>query len=74
MSQLLDVRQLVPMERHRLIFETYHRLAPGEAFLLINDHDPRPLYHQFDAEHKGRFLWRYIEEGPQTWQVEISRT
>ncbi|HET7306651.1 MAG TPA: DUF2249 domain-containing protein [Gammaproteobacteria bacterium] len=74
MSKVLDVRKLIPMERHRTIFETWHNLAPGDSFLLVNDHDPKPLYYQFDAEHKGAFSWKYVEEGPATWQVEIGRT
>jgi hypothetical protein len=43
----LDVRNVVPRERQTLIFDTYTGLKPGEAFILINDHDPRPLYYQF---------------------------
>ncbi len=70
----LDVRSLVPAERHRRIFETYDGLAVGNRFVLVNDHDPKPLYYQFDAEHKGEFSWRYLEQGPQVWRVEIGRT
>ncbi|MDE2150523.1 MAG: DUF2249 domain-containing protein [Gammaproteobacteria bacterium] len=64
---------MIPMERHRRIFETYHKLKPGESFVLVNDHDPKPLYYQFDAEHKGHFSWKYLEQGPSTWRVEIGR-
>lgn len=74
MSKVLDVRQLIPMERHRTIFETWEKLEPGDSFLLVNDHDPKPLYYQFDAEHNGAFSWDYVEQGPATWQVEIGRT
>lgn len=73
MATKLDVRQLIPMERHRLIFETYGKLKSGEAFELVNDHDPKPLHYQFDAEHKNQFSWKYLEQGPQTWRVEIGR-
>ena len=61
----LDVRNVVPRERHTLIFDTYTGLKPGEAFILINDHDPRPLYYQFAAEHHGQFSWNYLEQGPE---------
>jgi uncharacterized protein (DUF2249 family) len=73
-SKVLDVRTLIPAERHRLIFVTYGDLKPGESFTLVNDHDPKPLYYQFEAEHKGQFSWQYLEQGPQTWRVEIGRT
>ncbi len=70
----LDVRSLIPAERHRKIFETYDGLAVGDKFVLVNDHDPEPLYYQFDAVHKGEFSWRYLEQGSQDWRVEIGRT
>jgi len=69
----LDVRNVVPRERHTLIFDTYTGLKPGEAFILINDHDPRPLYYQFAAEHHGQFSWNYLEQGPEVWRVRIGR-
>lgn len=72
-SRVLDVRTLVPAERHRRIFTTYDGLAAGEKFELVNDHDPKPLYYQFDAEHHGQFSWRYLEQGPEVWRVEIGR-
>ena len=72
--RLLDVRRLIPMERHRQIFDTYEKLKPGESFVLVNDHDPKPLYYQFEAEHTGQFTWNYLQQGPQVWQVEIGRT
>ena len=70
----LDVRDEVPARRHELIFETYDRLAPGQAFELVNDHDPKPLYYQFAAEKPDRFTWDYVEEGPEAWRVRIGRT
>ncbi|MGH7906125.1 MAG: DUF2249 domain-containing protein [Candidatus Binataceae bacterium] len=69
----LDVRNVAPRERHTLIFDTYTSLKPGEAFVLINDHDPKPLYYQFQAEHTGQFSWNYLEEGPEVWRVRIGR-
>ncbi|MBU6460834.1 MAG: DUF2249 domain-containing protein [Proteobacteria bacterium] len=70
---ILDVRSLIPMDRHRIIFETYQKLSPGSGFILVNDHDPKPLYYQFDAEHKNQFTWDYLEQGPRIWQVRIGR-
>ena len=40
----LDVRPLVPMDRHSLIFDKCDQLPQGGAFVLVNDHDPKPLY------------------------------
>lgn len=72
-DQELDVRQMIPRDRHTSIFENYQQLEPGTAFILVNDHDPKPLYYQFEAEHKGQFTWDYLEEGPETWRVRIGR-
>jgi len=69
----IDVRSIPPRERHPLIFNTFDQLAPGEALLLVNDHDPKPLYYQFQAEHSGAFGWEYLEQGPDVWRVRIER-
>ena len=70
----LDVREMVPARRHEIIFETYFALEAGSAFVLVNDHDPKPLYYQFAAEHPGEFSWDAVESGPQVWRVRIGRT
>ena len=72
-SKTIDVREIAPPQRHPLIFQTYQAVAPGEAFELVNDHDPKPLYYQFEAEHAGEFTWEYLEEGPQRWRVQIGK-
>ncbi len=69
----LDVRTEAPADRHTLIFATYGALAGGESFVLVNDHDPKPLYYQFAAEHAGQFSWEYLESGPEVWKVRIGR-
>ena len=72
-EQTIDVRSIVPRERHPLIFDTYRNLAAGEAFLLVNDHDPKPLYYQFAAELGPVFTWDYLEAGPEVWKVRITK-
>ncbi len=69
----LDVRVIPPREKHPTIFQTFEALAPGESFILVNDHDPFPLRYQFEAERSGRFGWDYLEQGPSVWRVEISK-
>jgi len=69
----IDVRSIAPRERHPLIFGTFDRLAAGEALLLVNDHDPKPLFYQFQAESKGGFTWDYLESGPEVWRVKIGK-
>ena len=69
----LDVREIPPRERHPRIFRVFDDLAPGEAFVLINDHDPTPLDYQLRAERPGQVDWTYLEEGPEVWRVRIGK-
>ena len=69
----LDVREITPRERHPLIFSRLDALALGEALLLVNDHDPKPLYYQLMAERPGQFAWVPQTEGPEVWAIRISR-
>jgi uncharacterized protein (DUF2249 family) len=69
----VDVRSIPPLYRHQLIFETFQALNPGESFALVNDHDPKPLYYQFQAERAGEFTWNYVEQGPAVWSVVIGK-
>jgi uncharacterized protein (DUF2249 family) len=70
----LDVREMAPRDRHAIIIKTFETLHPNQAIDLINDHDPKPLYYQFAAEHPGECTWTYLQEGPEVWEVEIRRT
>jgi len=71
METVLDVRPLSPPERHPGIFNTFKGLAPGDSFVLVNDHDPRPLLYQFQNEFDGEFEWWPLERGPEAWRVRI---
>ncbi|AGB32695.1 hypothetical protein C488_08602 [Natrinema pellirubrum DSM 15624] len=70
----LDVRDRPPAERHELIFESYADLEAGEGFVLVNDHDPKPLYHQFEAEAGPEFHWEYRLKDPGEFRVLIGKT
>ena len=73
MEQLIDIREISPHLRHPTIFRMWDELPTRTAILLINDHDPAPLYCHFATEYTGRFLWEYVEKGPAVWQVRISK-
>jgi uncharacterized protein (DUF2249 family) len=69
----LDVRDLAPAVRHERIFARFDAMPPGAAFVLVNDHDPKPLRYQLEAEHPDAFSWDYLETGPAVWRVRIGR-
>lgn len=68
----IDVREMIPRDRHPAIFGLLDQLACGATLLLVNDHDPMPLRYQLDATRPGQFSWTYVEEGPEVWQVHIT--
>lgn len=70
----LDLRPLPPFQRHKQIFKKWDALPAGGVLRITNDHDPKPLYYQFKAEHEGRFTWDYEQQGPKDWVVRIGRT
>jgi len=71
--ETLDLRHLPPHERHAKIFQTWNLLESGETMKIINDHDPKPLRYQFEAEQDGKFQWEYEKEGPVDWIVNVKR-
>lgn len=73
-TQTLDIRIIPRPQRHPLIFQTFENLQPGQSLQLVNDHDPAPLHNQFTFRLKGQFAWDYLEQGPETWRVRITRT
>lgn len=69
-----DARPFEPAERHEIFFNAFSALKPGEAFVFINDHDPKPLYYQIEAEATEPFNWQYLESGPEVWTVKVAKT
>lgn len=72
-SALIDLRSIPPYQRHALVFGSFDALARGQALQLVNDHNPQPLHHQFDARTPGQFDWTLLEAGPAVWRVQITR-
>lgn len=69
----IDVREIMPRERHPLIFSRFNALRPGQSLQLVNDHDPRPLHGQFESLASGQFSWTYLESGPALWRIQIGK-
>lgn len=71
--KILDLRNMPPFERHSKIWEMWNGLKEGETLRIINDHEPKPLYYQFEAEYKGQFEWSYEKQGPMDWIFAIKK-
>lgn len=71
--ETIDVTIIEPKMKHPTLFKRFSELNNGEGFVISNDHDPRPLYYQLLAENGNCFNWEYLEEGPETWKVVLSK-
>ena len=68
----LDVRLLPHQGKHMHIFEQLENLQTGEDLILINDHDPKPLYYQMQHLYPDVFGWTYLQQGEgDVWKVRI---
>lgn len=72
-TRVIDVTKIEPCLKHPTIFESFDTLAEGDAVLIHNDHDPKPLYYQLIAERGNTFSWSYVASGPVIWEVEIRK-
>ncbi|MGN6196064.1 MAG: iron-sulfur cluster repair di-iron protein [Ginsengibacter sp.] len=72
-ENILNVSLIEPKLKHPTIFERFDELISGESLILHNDHDPKPLYYELSAERGDIFSWQYLEQGPETWKVKITK-
>lgn len=70
----LDVRVLIPIERHKLLVKMFGELPVDESFTFINDHDPKPLYYEFRSIYGDVVGWEYLNRGGREWKVKVTRT
>jgi uncharacterized protein (DUF2249 family) len=71
----LDVRAVEPKDRFEAIMGAYESLGPGQALDLVVDHDPKCMYYTLRATRgEAEFTFRYLEEGPEVWRVEVTRS
>jgi regulator of cell morphogenesis and NO signaling len=48
-------------------------LQGGESLTIHNDHDPKPVYYQLLGERGDIFNWQYLQQGPEWWDVVITK-
>jgi uncharacterized protein (DUF2249 family) len=72
-AAFFDVRDIPCRVKHGQIFQRWLELPVGDFFVLVNDHDPVPLYYQFTAQFPGAFNWEYLVRGPEEFQVQITK-
>jgi uncharacterized protein (DUF2249 family) len=70
---VINAPVLPPPVRHQLIFDVFDALPASHSALLINDHDPKPLIYQLNAERPGLFAVDYLESGPTRFAIKVTR-
>jgi len=67
---LLDVRKLEGPQKHPTIHRMFDELEDGQALTIVNDHQPKPLYYELQAERPERFdaeNYRAYQAGDRVW-------
>jgi len=72
-THVLDVTVIEPRFKHSTIYEHFDALQAGEAFIIHNDHDPKPLYYALLNDKGDTFSWEYLQQGPEIWEVKIGK-
>lgn len=71
---MLQAWMLPSSIRHQVIFDVLEALPPGHSVTLVNDHDPKPLFYQLDAEQPGQFRREVTTPpGPMLFSVVVTR-
>src|SRR5579871_663921 len=72
-DKVMDVRPIPCSIKHGMIIRQWLELRVGDHFVLLNDHDPVPLYYQFAAQWPGAFTWEHLVKGPEEFRVKITK-
>ena len=70
---IFDGRAIPCSEKHGLIINKWLALPVGAAFVLLNDHDPARMLHQFSEAWPGTFEWKYLVQGPDEFRIQITK-
>lgn len=69
----LDLRQVDCSDKRGLILERWVSLAPGQHFVLVNHHDPIPMYQMLSGQFPGQLNWEYEERTPEYVAIRITK-
>lgn len=72
-NNFINVTLIEPKLKHPTIFRVFDNLNEGESLTIHNDHDPKPVYYQLLGERGDIFTWEYLEEGPEWWDVKVTK-
>ena len=61
-------------DRKAHVLATFDTLAMGESLVVVNDHMPNGLRRHFEEHRPGAFGWTALEDGPEVFRVEVTKT
>ena len=70
---VLDTRAIPHAIRHATIFGALGVIQPGFSLNLVASHNPLPLLAQLESSRPGDFAITYLEDGPETWTIRLTR-
>jgi uncharacterized protein (DUF2249 family) len=70
---VLDVRSIPHAIRHATVFGAFGAVPAGGSLVLLAPHDPRPLLAQLAECEPGAFAVDYGAQGPDIWQLRLTR-
>jgi uncharacterized protein (DUF2249 family) len=74
-AETLDLREMPPPERHPKIHDAFERLDSGETLRIVNDHEPKPLFYEMQAEVDAFDAENYSveREGDQRYVADLPK-
>lgn len=70
---VLDARVVPHAIRHATVFGALDAVGPDSGLILLAPHDPLPLLGQIEERWPGVFAIDYLESGPETWRIALTR-
>ena len=68
----IELKGLASEERERLLFGALDEVRTGQSVQVSLEFNPLPLVYSLKAG--GEFRVEYLQEGPETWLLELTRT
>jgi len=71
--EIFDGRAIPCSVKHGMIIAIWQSLPVGNAFVLVNDHDPARLHKQFTELWPETFAWKYLVQDPEEFRIQITK-
>lgn len=68
----LDVRAIPHAIRHATVFGAWSAIPDGGSLVIVAPHDPKPLLAQL--ADRGPLIVTYLDEGPDAWRLQLTRS